>query len=475
MSDQNQQGVPNKEASPAREALAKLKSSHWFEVAIAGFGLVLIIYCICSVYLSHFNLGGQLIPTRLSDTQLTAQLNQQVSHYQLKLKYPDGTVKAYRLSSLGLTLDVQKSIAALRSQLSFSQRVEWWRPVKAQLVITKDAASLNNFISSATVITVQPSVDASLNVSSGNVSVTNAVTGKQYGLNNAARQLLNAAAMLTPRPLKLVTLAVNPALTESELMPYKAELTKVLNQPASFMIEGQSISPSPSQMANWLEITPNDKTKSLSISVNSGKVLAYIDAIAAPLIHPAKAEVDVTAPDSTKQILVPGVNGVDVTNKRQVATSLANQLLAAQGYSFALPVDYQSYQTITAGDWPKWIEVDLTNKRLYAYEHANLVMTDLVSAGAPATPTVTGQFAIYAKFVSEDMRGQNVDGSGYFQPHVPWVNYFYKDFAIHGNYWRPLSYFGNINSSHGCVGLMDASAAWIYNWAPVGTPVITHT
>ena len=59
-------------------------------------------------------------------------------------------------------------------------------------------------------------------------------------------------------------------------------------------------------------------------------------------------------------------------------------------------------------------------------------------------------------------------------PDVKWINYFYRDYAIHGNYWRPLSYFGNINSSHGCVGLEDTEAEWIYSWAPIGTPVIVH-
>ncbi|MEK7059829.1 MAG: L,D-transpeptidase, partial [Patescibacteria group bacterium] len=82
---------------------------------------------------------------------------------------------------------------------------------------------------------------------------------------------------------------------------------------------------------------------------------------------------------------------------------------------------------------------------------------------------------IYAKHAQQDMRGNNVDGSRYFQPHVRWINYFYKDYAIHGNYWRPLSYFGNINSSHGCVSLVDGEAEWIYAWASIGTPVIVHT
>ena len=111
---------------------------------------------------------------------------------------------------------------------------------------------------------------------------------------------------------------------------------------------------------------------------------------------------------------------------------------------------------------------------MYVHEYADVVRTFLISAGAPATPTVTGQYKIQTKLVSQDMSGANVDGSRYFQPRVPYVNYFYGGYAIHGNYWRPASWFGNINSSHGCVGLMTSDAEWLYYWAPVGTPVIIY-
>jgi lipoprotein-anchoring transpeptidase ErfK/SrfK len=72
------------------------------------------------------------------------------------------------------------------------------------------------------------------------------------------------------------------------------------------------------------------------------------------------------------------------------------------------------------------------------------------------------------------MTGYNTNGTTYYQPNVQWVNYFYQADAVHGNYWRPLSYFGNINSSHGCVGVVNSDAEWIYNWAPIGTTVIVH-
>jgi lipoprotein-anchoring transpeptidase ErfK/SrfK len=263
-------------------------------------------------------------------------------------------------------------------------------------------------------------------------------------------------------------------LTAALLAPYKNKLSSVISQPITFNVQGVTVVPKPADIANWLEITPQPKSQKVDITVNSGKVAAYIDSISARFNHPPKAQIMTTASDGSQQQLVAGQSGVTVVNKAAIATALADNVLNAKGSSHKLEVSLQNFQTITTGDYPKWIEVDLTNKRMYAYEHGNLIKTQLVTAGAPKTPTVTGQFAIYSKFAQQTMRGRNADGSNYVQPDVRWINYFYQDYAIHGNYWRPLSYFGNINSSHGCVSTVNSEAKWMYDWAPIGTPVIVH-
>lgn len=49
--------------------------------------------------------------------------------------------------------------------------------------------------------------------------------------------------------------------------------------------------------------------------------------------------------------------------------------------------------------------------------------------------------------------------------------YFYQGYAIHGTYWHHN--FGQ-PMSHGCVNLTIEDAKWFYDWAEVGTTVITH-
>ena len=82
-----------------------------------------------------------------------------------------------------------------------------------------------------------------------------------------------------------------------------------------------------------------------------------------------------------------------------------------------------------------------------------------------------GEFAVQYKMPVARFRGVNVTGSSYDIPDVKWVMSFLGDYTIHGVYWR--SGFGR-PGSNGCVGLTDANAKLVYDWAPEGTLVRIH-
>jgi lipoprotein-anchoring transpeptidase ErfK/SrfK len=114
----------------------------------------------------------------------------------------------------------------------------------------------------------------------------------------------------------------------------------------------------------------------------------------------------------------------------------------------------------------RWIDIDLSEQRLRAYEGNTVVLNVLVSTGIARYPTPTGRFAIRTK-----VRSQTMSGPGYYLPGVQWVMYFYKAYAIHGTYWH--NNFGR-PMSHGCINLTNADAQFMYNWASIGTPVVIH-
>ncbi len=117
-------------------------------------------------------------------------------------------------------------------------------------------------------------------------------------------------------------------------------------------------------------------------------------------------------------------------------------------------------------DGYRWIEVNLSNQTLTAWQGDVAVMHTNISSGLWGTPTVTGRFAVNTK-----LSAQRMTGPGYDLPNVPWVMYFYGGYAIHGAYWH--NNFG-APMSHGCVNMRPGEAQILYNWAPMGTEVFVH-
>jgi LysM repeat protein len=119
---------------------------------------------------------------------------------------------------------------------------------------------------------------------------------------------------------------------------------------------------------------------------------------------------------------------------------------------------------------PKWVEVSLSTQALTAYEGNTPVYSTKISSGRSPYVTVEGTFRVYAKYVQTRMKGgQGADA--YDIPDVPYTMYFYADYALHGAYWH--NSFGT-PQSHGCVNLTPQDAKWLYDWAPIGTLVVTR-
>lgn len=119
----------------------------------------------------------------------------------------------------------------------------------------------------------------------------------------------------------------------------------------------------------------------------------------------------------------------------------------------------------------RWIEIDLSDQRLSAWEGGNKIYSYLVSTGKWA-PTPTGDFKIWTKLAKTTMSGGSKSlGTYYYLPNVPCTMYFYKGYGIHGTYWH--NNFGT-PMSHGCVNMKTEEACNLFSWASVGTRVSVH-
>jgi len=114
----------------------------------------------------------------------------------------------------------------------------------------------------------------------------------------------------------------------------------------------------------------------------------------------------------------------------------------------------------------RWIEVDLSEQKLRAWEGGNLVYEFLISSGKWA-PTPKGEFRIWVKLKYTKMEG-GIRGTRtyYYLPNVPYTQYFYKGYGLHGTYWH--NNFGQ-PMSHGCVNLSIPDAEKLFYWT---SPVV---
>ncbi|GAB4518784.1 MAG: hypothetical protein Kow0047_30240 [Anaerolineae bacterium] len=121
----------------------------------------------------------------------------------------------------------------------------------------------------------------------------------------------------------------------------------------------------------------------------------------------------------------------------------------------------------------KWIEVDLSEQKVIAWQGRVPVRVFIVSTGVSSSPTVTGTFRIRIKTPVQDMEGgSRAAGDYYYLKDVPWVQYFYKDYSFHGTYWH--NNFGR-PMSHGCVNMTIEDAKWLFYWtSPSIDPSIQH-
>ena len=121
----------------------------------------------------------------------------------------------------------------------------------------------------------------------------------------------------------------------------------------------------------------------------------------------------------------------------------------------------------------KWVNINITQQIVTAYEDGTPVKVTLASTGKAKTPTELGVWKIYYRLPKQDMEGGNLASGDYYNlKDVPYPQYFHMSGeGLHGTYWHDN--FGR-PMSHGCVNLSTPISEWFYGWARIGTIVYVH-
>lgn len=392
---------------------------------------------------------------------------------------------------LGVTLDVEATREALtRDNDSWTSRLRaLFSSREVQPVIMVDERELADGVQSVLAEGLTGPVEpvVAFNAETSAFETTPGEDGEGVDVPALAKKLGECAVSFDCATVTAEVAKLPPSIS--------AEVAEGLRARAQRMVEldlrvgdgGDGYAPDVATKASWL-VLPDDPQSDPTVKVD--EVAKWVTARAEEAkVEPAAGLLNV-APDGTVRAVVrEGRVGRTVKNADAVAQAIA----ASMARSEPVTSDFEFNETklpdekrdidpaalnlrYPAARGEKWIDVDINGRTATAYEGGQVVRANIpIVPGNIGTDTVRGTFKIYLKYRSQDM-GCSA-GWSYCIHGVPWVMYFHGSYALHGAPWRSkIEEFGpgSVGGSHGCVNLPVEIAQWMYDWAPIGTVVVTH-
>ena len=133
----------------------------------------------------------------------------------------------------------------------------------------------------------------------------------------------------------------------------------------------------------------------------------------------------------------------------------------------------------------KEILISISRQWMYVYQDGKLVYNSPITTGRPELPTPTGLYHVLVKLHPTTFYSPWPAGSPYWYPPTH-INYALEwstiGLFLHDSWWRTVygpgtnvwhydPVYGRQTGTHGCITMPLRSAIWLYNWAPIGTPV----
>jgi lipoprotein-anchoring transpeptidase ErfK/SrfK len=146
----------------------------------------------------------------------------------------------------------------------------------------------------------------------------------------------------------------------------------------------------------------------------------------------------------------------------------------------------QIHQDLIDGMPSRFVIVSFQAQHVWAYQGGQVVMDSPVTTGVRGVSDIGTDFGpmkVLRKSHPWTMHSPWPKGSPYWYPDtvVQWTVFFTNTGeAFHDAYWEPDSALGPGSQynpafrSHGCIHLPLAKAEWMYQWAPIGMPVIVY-
>lgn len=395
------------------------------------------------------------------------------------------------LAELGTTVDAEATADAVlaRSEPVLDRFRALFSEQDVAVVTETDDTVIRDFAIDLVPDDRPKTVDASIELNEDGTAfeVTPAQDGTAVDSTALEQAATHAASTLSTEDVTVSFVSAAPVVSDEEAQEVADQANGWIEQEVTITsADGEdSYTAEDSDKAGWIKVETTTGQPP-TVSLDATKVAAWVDEqVQEANVEPVTGQRNVSSSGTVLATAVEAVAGESVNNADAVVQAIIDSVSKDQAYTgaFEMTVSEEKWEERLIADgaenlyYPaapgeKWVDVNLTNKTVTAYEGATVVHGPVSMVdGAPETPTVTGTFKVYLKYQSQTMRGQNADGTDYVTEDVPWVTYFYQGYALHGAPWR--STFG-YSGSHGCVNLPVGEANWFYTWATLGTTVASH-
>ncbi len=477
--------IPNSILAPvAKSKLSKFTQFTKFKSKKILFGLIPATLLLLFFLLPNLIFKNKILPKTtfagqaLSSNKQEAfqQINNQLDGYKLNLSYQNQS-KSFTPQELGFSPQIEQSQQALSAKLN-SYRF-WQKPFelfKSRNIEAKFSYSepkLKEFLKiNYSDGRLPEDAKVEFNTDQNKFIVVPEVSGLGIDSKKLASELQLKLSKLDSSQLNLTISNVNPDILADNLTQPLSLANSYLQNKISFQTPQKSYSPSSSELKDWIVLTPEPANSSYQVKFSQAKSDAYLDNLAKKLNR--KMEKRLVANIEGGEILLQeGISGQQVSNLSSAKSQLYSLLLSAKSGTINLEFSEQAAPTENiAASGGRWIFADISKFRVYAYEGANLVNSFPMSSGKSSTPTPTGNYSVLRKVRVKTMTGGRPGTADYYSvPNIEWVAYFKAGgYAMHGVYWH--NKFGVENTSHGCMGMSNNDAQWVYNFVDIGTPVI---
>lgn len=430
-------------------------------------------------------------PSAVTADELRAALNERVSKATLTVSV-EGTNHVASAQDVGVSVDVEGAVArAMEPSASFRGRMS--TPVNGwdvPLTHTIDEAQMRTYIQGLieNEDAHMKNAAVSFDAKAGRFTVDPGRTGKQVDTSQVRDAVTKLATDLAPVSITLAVTEETPTVTTEDAERFVAAAHKLMATQISITDGIDTFWASDADKAQWVKV-PTVGTPLGAPQVDASKIAQWVQATAkATNVDPVPGVNNVNSRGVVVSVHEAGKSGWTVTNVEAVTKEVNDAFTSGTAYSGDFDYDETKPEMTTrliadgakssiyaAAPGEKWIDIDLSANTVSAYEGGTIVYGPVYMVpGAPETPTVTGTFRVWHQNPLQTMRGYNADGTKYETPNVPWATYFHGDFALHGAPWRSSFGWSGAGGSHGCVNMPVDGARWFYEWANIGTVVVSH-